>query len=64
MENILAARRIRVMHKGGVVIEMWMMKEDVKAIVLHDLYPHQFPDVLCDDFPFKFSNTWRDNFFK
>ena len=60
MENILAAR-IRAMRKGGVlVIEMWMVKEDAKAI-LHDLYPDRFPDVLSDDFLFKFSNTWRDN---
>ena len=31
MENILAAR-IRAMRKGGVVIEMWMVKEDAKAM--------------------------------
>ena len=63
MENILAAR-IRAMRKGGVVIKMWMVKEDAKKAILNDLYPARFPDVLSNDFPFKFSNTWRDNFFK
>ena len=67
MENILAARIRAIMSKGGVVIEMWMVTkaEDAKKAILNDdLYPVRFPDVLSNDFPFKFGNTWRDNFFK
>ena len=57
MENILASR-IRAIYQGGVVIEMWMVVEDVKYI-LHKLYPYQFPEPPCEDSPFKFSRGWR-----
>ena len=50
------------MRKDGVVIEMWMVKEDGKCI-LHEIYPNKFPPP-CEYFPFKFSNSWRNGFFK
>ena len=51
------------MRKGGVIIEMRMVKEDGNAL-LDQLYLDQFPEPASDNFPLNFSNTWRDNFFK
>ena len=62
IESVLASR-IRAMWQGGVVVETWMIKEDGKPM-LQELHPKTFLKDSTTKFQFKFSNTWRDSFFK
>ena len=65
----MLAKFIRDTRQAGIPFEIWMLKEEGKAI-LRKLYPEQFPskqnDIEDDDahFPFKFSNKWRLAFSK
>jgi len=66
MEYALAAR-IRQMRELGIVVETWMVDFEAKSI-LHGLYPDDFTvpsfEVAKDsEIRFKYSNTWRCNFF-
>ena len=56
---------LRHLRMLGMPIETWMVRAEAK-LLLHELYPRNFPDLLTTDeksFPFKGSSMWMRGFF-